>query len=311
MRLVFMGTPDFSVPTLRALIQSTDHDLCAVYTATPKPAKRGMQVQKSPVHLLAEAHGYEVRTPLSLKSTDAHEAFRELRADIAIVIAYGLLLPQPILDAYPHGCINVHPSDLPRWRGAAPIQRTIMAGDRHTALCMMQMDAGLDTGAVLTRTAYDVPCTMTAGMLHDHMAEAAAHAVLHCLHGINNQSLSATPQTEEGVTYATKIRKEEAWVNLQRSASDVQAHIHGLSPSPAAYVIVHNERVRLLAVEVVHDSSDAIIGTIIDTHFTIKTGCDAIRPRIIQREGKKPMETEACLRGWHIPIGTMVGYATL
>ena len=303
MRVIFMGTPDFAAPTLQALIDS-DHDVVAVYTAPPRPANRGKKVTKSAIHILAESAGLNILTPASLKSDEAQDAFRSHQADIAVVVAYGLLLPQAILDACPHGCINVHPSALPRWRGAAPIQRSIMAGDTTTSICIMQMDAGLDTGAVLMEEAVYISNDMTAKTLEDKMATIAAPLLLQTLQGIEEGTTLAMPQSEDGATYAQKITKIEAAINFERPAQDVLRHIHGLSPFPGAYITHEGERIKLLQVELIETPTPVKAGDVIGTTLTIQCADHAIRPITIQRAGKQPMDATECLRGFTIPAGT-------
>ena len=318
-----MGTPAFAVPTLQHLMDS-GQEIAAVYSQPPRPAGRGHKQRPSPVQQLAEAHGIPVHTPTSLKSAEAQETFHALKADAAIVAAYGLLLPQAILNGCPMGCINVHPSALPRWRGAAPIQRTIMAGDTATAMCIMQMDAGLDTGDILLREAFTIPDGMTAGSLHDHMAHIAGPLVVHALEGLKNGNITPTPQHEGGALYAPKIDKAEARIDWQQPAAAIRQHILGLSPFPGAWTEVSGEKVKipdciipsscksLTGDGVGYPSANAPDtapppGTILDDGLTIACGDDhAIRPTLIQRPGKKPMPTADCLRGWPILAGTQL-----
>lgn len=303
MRVIFMGTPDFAAPTLQALIDS-DHDVAAVYTAPPRPANRGKKVTKSAIHTLAESSNLNTLTPTSLKSDEAQNIFRSHEADIAVVVAYGLLLPQAILDACPHGCINVHPSALPRWRGAAPIQRSIMAGDTTTSICIMQMDAGLDTGGILLEEPYTIPDGTTSKELEQQLASKAAPMVLDTIKGLAQNTLIAIQQSEEGVTYAAKISKEECALNFNEPADALRHHIHGLSPFPGAYFIHEGERVKLLKVTLIGTDNSELPSTVLDEQLTIQCTHDAIRPQLLQRQGKTPMQAEECLRGLHIPKGT-------
>ena len=226
-----MGTPAFAVPTLRALHEA-GHDIVAVYTQPPRPAGRGQQNTPSPVHDYANAHGLPVFTPETLKSPETQAAFAAHKADAAVVAAYGLLLPQPVLEAYPLGCINVHPSLLPRWRGAAPIQRTIMAGDKETGITIMQMDKGLDTGDMLMIERYPLPVSMNAGQLHDMLAHKAGPLVLKTLEGLQNQTIVPVKQPDTGVEYAKKITKDDFSIDWNQPAEIIYYQILGLSPAP-------------------------------------------------------------------------------
>lgn len=297
-----MGTPDFAVPTLRYLIES-GQQVVAVYSQPPRPAGRGHKLQPSPVQLLAEQHGIPVYTPTSLKSPEVQAEFRAHQADASIVAAYGLLLPQAILDAYPMGCINVHPSKLPRWRGAAPLQRTIMAGDKTTAMCIMQMAAGLDTGDILWQKNMEIVEGTTAGELHDTMASLAGEAVVQTLQGLRAGTITPQPQSAEGVTYATKISKEEAKIDWTKPAEEVLAHIHGLSPYPTAYFEYLGEKIKVLKATL-DFKQGGNSGEVLDNNLTIACGSGTIHPTLIQRAGKKPMSTEEMLRGFAIPQGT-------
>lgn len=297
-----MGTPDFAVPTLQYLIES-GQQIVAVYSQPPRPAGRGHKLQPSPVHLLAEQHGIPVYTPTSLKSPEVQAEFGAHQADAAIVAAYGLLLPQAILDAYPMGCINVHPSKLPRWRGAAPLQRTIMVGDKTTAMCIMQMAAGLDTGDILWQKDMEIAEGTTAGELHDAMANLAGEAVLQTLQGLRAGTITPQPQSAEGVTYATKISKDEAKIGWTKPAEEVLAHIHGLSPYPAAYFEFADEKIKVLKATL-DSKQGGNSGEVLDNNLTIACGSGAIHPTLIQRAGKKPMSTEEMLRGFAISQGT-------
>ena len=250
LRLVFMGTPDFSVPTLRA-VAAAGHDVVAVYTQPPRKAgRRGLEVTRSPVHRAAEELGLQVRTPASLKGADEQARFRDLAADAAVVVAYGLLLPRPILDGTRLGCFNGHASALPRWRGAAPIQRAIMAGDRETAMMVMKMEEGLDTGPVALQRRVEIAPDMTAGELHDVLARHSATLMVEALAALEAGRLALTPQPAEGVTYARKIDKGETRIDWTRSATEIHDHIRGLSPFPGAWCEAHladrPERLKIL-----------------------------------------------------------------
>ena len=294
MRIVFMGTPDFSVPVLEALVDA-GHDVVAVYAQPPRPAGRGKKDRPSPVQARAEALGLPVHHPVSLKTAAAQEAFAAHDADVAVVVAYGLLLPQAILDMPRHGCLNIHASLLPRWRGAAPIHRAIMAGDAQTGVCIMQMEAGLDTGPVLLREALDIAPAETTGALHDRLSHLGARLIVKTLAQLPDLTPQAQP--EEGVTYAAKIDKAEARVNWDQPAQAVANHICGLSPFPGAWCDVAGERVKLLAAEVASGASAP--GTVIDG-FTIACREGAVRITRAQRQGKKAMDAQDVLRGLNL-----------
>ena len=291
MKIIFMGTPDFSVPVLDALV-AAGHDIVAVYCQPPRPAGRGKKYRPSPVQIRAEALGLPVRYPVSLKSAEEQTAFAALKADIAVVVAYGLILPQVILDAPTMGCLNIHASLLPRWRGAAPIHRAIMAGDTHTGVCIMQMEAGLDTGPVLLRKTVEIGATETTGALHDRLASLGAAAIVQALDQLDQ--LTPHIQPDAGVTYAAKIDKAEARVDWTKPATEVDQLIRGLSPFPGAWCDVAGERVKLLASQ--RASGDAAPGTVLDG-FTIACGTGAVTITRAQRQGKKAMSAEEVLRG--------------
>lgn len=299
-----MGTPAFAVPCLQALLDAPEHEILAVYSQPPRPAGRGQKLTPSPIQKLAEAYGIPVHTPASLKEPEALALFSAYRADAAIVAAYGLLLPPPILSAPKHGCINIHPSDLPRWRGAAPIQRTLMAGDTHTAMCIMQMAAGLDTGPVLSREPVELSPRTTAGQLHDLMSALGAKCLLHVLRQIADGTARAEPQTEEGVTYATKITKAEARLDWHEPAVSLMHKIHGLNPAPGAYFTHGGETVKLLRAEAAFAPA-ATPGTMLEPGL-VACGEGALRLLEIQRPGKKPMRIEDALHGWSLVAGTVL-----
>lgn len=307
LRIVFMGTPDFSVPVLDAILKA-GHTIVAVYSQPPRPAGRGMAEQPTPVHRFALENGLKVLTPLNFKSGDDRAVFAAHDADAAVVVAYGLILPEAVLAAPRHGCFNVHASKLPRWRGAAPIQRAIMAGDNETAVMVMQMERGLDTGPVCLT--YSIPITpeTTAGALHDALSDAGAVLMVEALADLEAGTLTATPQSSDGVTYAAKIAKTEARIDFTRDANHVVAHIHGLSPFPGAWFeVVHAgkiERIKVLRAAAVQQS--AVPGTVIDDRLTIACGCAAIRLIEVQRAGKRPSTADEFLRGFAIPAGTVI-----
>jgi len=299
MRVVFMGTPDFSVPVLDALVDA-GHEVVAVYSQPPRPAGRGKKDRPSPVQARAEALGLPVLHPVSLKGADEQAAFAAHQADVAVVVAYGLILPQAILDAPKQGCLNIHASLLPRWRGAAPIHRAIMAGDAQTGVCIMQMEAGLDTGPVLLREATDIAPAETTGALHDRLSAMGARLIVQALDELPR--LTPQEQPEEGVTYAAKIDKAEARVDWTKPAQEVANLICGLSPFPGAWCDVAGERVKLLAAEVV--AGDAAPGVVLDG-FTIACAGGAVRITRAQRQGKKAMDAHDVLRG--LSLGPQLG----
>lgn len=305
LRIVFMGTPDFAVPTL-AEILAAGHDVVAVYTQPPRPAGRGMGERKSPVHVYAESNGIPVFTPKSLRGEAEQEIFRSLDADVGVVVAYGLILPKPILEAPRYGCLNLHASRLPRWRGAAPIQRAIMAGDTETAVMVMQMDEGLDTGPILLVERVPIGPNTTAGELHDELARVGASLMVRALAALERGSLDATPQSEEGVTYAAKIDKAEARIDFTRPAREVHDLIRGLSPLPGAWFEAgpegRRERIKVLRSELA--DGDGPPGTVLDDRLTVACGEGAVRLTLLQRAGRKPMSAEEFLRGFDLPAGT-------
>ncbi|MFN3662558.1 methionyl-tRNA formyltransferase [Yoonia sp.] len=291
MRIIFMGTPEFSVPVLDALV-AAGHDIAAIYTQPPRPAGRGKKDRPQAVHARADALGLPVRHPASLRNAEAQAEFAELDADIAVVVAYGLILPQAVLDAPRLGCLNIHASLLPRWRGAAPIHRAIMAGDRQTGVCIMQMEAGLDTGPVLLREALDIAPDETTGALHDRLSALGARLVVQALNRLPD--LTPEPQPEDGVTYASKIDKSEARVDWHQSAATVARQINGLSPFPGAWCEVAGERVKLLGAVVAE--GNAAPGTVL-SGFTIACSDGAVTITTAQREGKRAMPAAEVMRG--------------
>lgn len=293
MRVIFMGTPDFSVPALRAI--AARHDVVAVYSQPPRAAGRGQKPRPSPVALAAQALGIPVRTPARLRDPQDQADFAALGADVAVVVAYGLILPQPVLDAPRLGCLNIHASILPRWRGAAPIHRAILAGDAETGVAIMQMEAGLDTGPVLALTRTPIAADDTTASLHDRLSAMGADLITDVL---DRLPLPAVPQPDDGVTYATKIDKAEARIDWTQSAEQVDRQIRGLSPFPGAWCMVGDERVKLLASSVAQGQGAP--GTVLPD-FTIACGTGAVRIALAQRAGKKPMAPADLLRGWALP----------
>lgn len=308
LRIVFMGTPDFAVPVL-AEILSAGHDVVAVYTQPPRPAGRGMEERKSPVHLQAESSGIPVFTPKSLRGATEQEIFRTHDADVAVVVAYGLILPRPVLDAPRAGCLNLHASALPRWRGAAPIQRAIMAGDAETAVMIMRMEEGLDTGPVCLAERVPIGPNETAGELHDELARIGASLMVRALAALERGSLDCTPQPQDGATYASKIDKAEARIDFSRPAGEVHNLIRGLSPFPGAWFEAgpegRRERVKVLRSEPGEGEGPA--GTVLDNSLTIACGEGAVRLTVLQRAGRKPVSAAEFLRGFDLPIGAKVG----
>lgn len=300
MRVIFMGSPDFAVPTLDALVEA-GHEIIAVYTQPPRPAGRGKGERSTPVEERAGELGIEVRSPKSLRGEAEQEAFAELDADVAVVAAYGLILPQPILDAPMLGCLNVHASLLPLWRGAAPVQRAIMAGDESTGVTIMQMEAGLDTGPMLLKRAVEIE-NKNAVQLTDELAKLGAAMMVEVLADLPN--FEPVPQPEEGVTYAAKIRKEEARIDWSSSSVELIRHVQGLAPFPGAWFEHDGERIKLLAAERTKGPGKA--GQVLDDRLTIACGSGAIRPTLVQRAGKSAMGVDELLRGFAIPKGTIL-----
>jgi methionyl-tRNA formyltransferase len=294
MKIIFMGTPEFSVPVLDALHQA--HEIVAVYCQPPRPAGRGKADRPSPVQARAEVLGLPVRHPVSLRSEAAAKDFAALGANVAVVVAYGLILPQAILDAPRLGCLNIHASLLPRWRGAAPIHRAIMAGDRESGVCIMQMEAGLDTGPVLLRESLPIGAEETTADLHDRLSALGARLIVQALERL--PKLVPQPQPTEGVTYAAKIDKAEARVDFNKPAVEVDRLIRGLSPFPGAWVDVRGERVKLLRSRLAQGAGAP--GTVLDG-FTIACGDGAVEITEAQREGKRPMPAAEVLRGLNLP----------
>lgn len=294
MNLIFMGTPDFSVPVLQAL--ATRHTILAVYTQPPRPAGRGKDLRPTPVHAAATALDLPIRHPSSLKSPEEQSAFAALNADAAVVVAYGLILPQAILDAPRRGCLNIHASLLPRWRGAAPIHRAIMAGDPETGICIMQMEAGLDTGPVLLRQSTPIGPEETTQDLHDRLSQMGANLIVDALDRL--PTLTPAPQPAEGVTYAAKIDKAEARIDWTRPAAEVDRQIRALSPFPGAWCMAGGERLKLLRSRLA--PGNATPGTLLPD-LTIACGSGAVQITLAQREGKKAQTPQDLLNGFALP----------
>lgn len=296
-----MGTPDFSVPVLDALV-ADGHEIAAVYCQPPRPAGRGKKDRPTPVHARATELGLEVRHPVSLKGADQQAEFAALAADVAVVVAYGLILPQAVLDAPHHGCLNIHASLLPRWRGAAPIHRAIMAGDAETGVCIMQMEAGLDTGPVLMREATAIGSEETTAQLHDRLSDMGAALIVQALRRL--PELTADEQPEEGVTYAHKIDKAEARVDWTRPAAEVDRQIRGLSPFPGAWCEIDGQRVKLLASRLTEGTGPA--GVVLDDSLRVACGDGAVELLRLQRAGKGAQDREVFLNGFPVGAGTQL-----
>jgi methionyl-tRNA formyltransferase len=297
-----MGTPDFAVPTLAELI-AQGHDIAAVYSQPPRPKGRGMALEPAPVHQFAQSAKLPVSTPLSLKSEEEQAAFAALDLDAAIVVAYGLLLPRAILEAPMLGCFNLHGSLLPRWRGAAPIQRAVMAGDAETGVMVMRMEEGLDTGPVLMAERVGVG-RKTSGELSSELSRLGADLMLRCLGALERGGVAPQPQPEDGVTYAKKILKDEARIDWHRSAHEIDCHIRGLSPFPGAWTEVNGERLKILYAEPVHGSGRP--GITLDDALTVACGDGAVTLRKVQRAGGKAMAADVLLNGFVVPAGTQL-----
>ena len=301
MRIIFMGTPDFSVPILQALVDA-GHDVAASYSQPPRRSGRGKALTPTPVHARAESLGIAVRTPTTLRDPEAQAEFAGFGAEIAVVAAYGLILPRAVLDAPTHGCLNVHASLLPRWRGAAPIQRAILAGDAATGVCIMQMEAGLDTGPVLLRDETPID-RKTAGTLTDELSAMGGRLMIATLADL--AALAPEPQPDDGVTYAAKIDKAEARIDLTQDATAVERQVRAFNPVPGAFVEIAGERIKLLSVEVLPEVSGAP-GTVLDDQLTIACADGAIRPLVLQRAGRGAMTASELLRGFSVSVGTVL-----
>lgn len=307
LRLAFMGTPAFAVPTLQALI-AAGHEVVAVYSQPPRPANRGHRLTPSPVHLAAEAAGIPVRTPKSLRDPAEQEEFAALGLDAAVVVAYGLILPAPVLWAPRLGCFNLHASLLPRWRGAAPIQRAIWAGDEETGIAVMAMSEGLDEGPIVLEERVDIGPDDTAGSLHDRLSALGGPLMVDGLALVASGRITPRPQPAEGITYAKKITKDEARIDFAAEAEAVDCQIRALAPSPGAFTEILGERCKVLKAEVLPEAGhDAAPGTVLDGRLTIACGLGAIRPLVVQRAGKGPVSVEDFLRGFPVPAGAIAG----
>lgn len=303
MRLAFFGTPDFSVSALQALV-AAGHEIVCVYTQPPRGAGRGEKERRSPVHHAATELGIEVRTPPSLKGDAIQADFAALDLDAAVVVAYGLILPKPILDAPRLGCINIHASLLPRWRGAAPIQRAILAGDVETGVTIMAMDEGLDTGPELLREAVAIDASTTAEILHDQLSALGARLIVEALEGFEAGRIKPVPQSEVGATYAAKLTRAEGRLDWSRPAVELERQVRAFSPWPGAWFNHGEDRLKVLAAEIAAGSGAP--GSVLDDRLTVACGEGALRLVTVQREGRSPVEAEALLRGYPIAPGTVL-----
>ncbi len=306
LRIVFMGTPAFALPTL-AKIQASPHALLALYTQPPRPAGRGKKLRPSPTQAWARQHHIPVHTPISLKHPEAVQTLATLKPDVIVVAAYGLLLPQAVLDIPPHGCLNIHPSLLPRWRGAAPIAHTLLAGDQETGVGIMQMEVGLDCGPILAQIHHPIGPEENAGTLHDTLAKKGASLLLQILDAIAaGNPPAATPQSNQGITYATKITAKDRPIDWQQPAEQITHHIRALAPAPGATCHMQGEQVKLLRAKALLQPHTSAPGTILSIHpLQIACGKGILEPQLLQRPGKKPMETHDCLRGFALETGSM------
>jgi methionyl-tRNA formyltransferase len=305
LRLIFMGTPDFAVATLVEIV-GRGYEVVAVYTRAAKPAGRGMEPKPSPVEREARRLGLPVHTPATLRTPEALAAVKAHGADAAVVVAYGLILPKPVLDAVPRGCFNLHASLLPRWRGAAPINRAIMAGDRETGVMVMRMEEGLDTGPIAMTERVPIPPDMTAGQMHDALARLGGDLMVRALSALERSSLALTPQPTDGVTYAAKLTNAETRIDWSRPAQAVHDHIRGLSPFPGAWceLAIDGKPTRLKILRTTLAAGSAPPGTLVDEAFTVASGEGAVRVLELQRAGRQAMKAEDFLRGQSLPRGT-------
>jgi methionyl-tRNA formyltransferase len=307
LRIVFMGTPDFAVPTLIEIV-GRGHEVVAVYTRAPKPAgRRGLDLTPSPIEREARRFALPVLTPTTLRGADAEGIARGHGADVAVIVAYGLILPKPILDAWPLGAFNLHASLLPRWRGAAPINRAIMAGDVDTGVMVMKMEEGLDTGPIAMAERVPIASDATAGDLHDRLARLGADLMVRALGAIERGSLTLTPQPEAGVTYASKIGKDETRISWARPWQEVHDHIRGLSPFPGAWFEIAGEGARIKVLRTTKGEGAGVPGTVLDDQLTVACADGAVRILELQRAGRQAMKAGEYLRGTSVAAGTRLG----
>ncbi|MEX2615365.1 MAG: methionyl-tRNA formyltransferase [Alphaproteobacteria bacterium] len=303
LRLAYMGTPDFAVPALAAL-KEAGHDIACVYSQPPRPAGRGQKERLSPVHAHAESQGIPVRTPVSLRDTTAQDEFSALNLDAAVVAAYGLILPKAVLDAPRLGCFNIHASLLPRWRGAAPIHRAILAGDRETGVTIMRMDEGLDTGDIISRKALPITEETTAENLHAVLAALGARMIVAALDSVAAGTAQATPQPGDGVCYAKKLSRDEGRIDWTRTAAELARAVRAYTPWPGAWFEHNGQRIKVLAA--VPAAGSGAPGTILDDRLTVACGEGALRLLTVQRGGRGPVDTDSFLRGYDLPKGAVL-----
>jgi methionyl-tRNA formyltransferase len=307
MRLAFFGTPDFSVPALEALVAG-GHDIACVYTQPPRAAGRGGKERRSAVHAAAEKRGLAVRTPPTLKDAGAQAEFAALGLDAAVVVAYGLILPKPILEAPRLGCINIHASLLPRWRGAAPIQRAILAGDGETGVTIMAMDEGLDTGPELLKESVPIEASTTGETLHGQLSALGARLIVEALAGLEAGEITPTPQPDEGATYADKLTREEGRLDWRRTAAELERQVRAFTPWPGAWFEHDGDRLKVTAAEIVAEivGAPGAPGTVLDGQLTVACGAGALRLVTVQREGRAPVAAADLLRGYPMAPGTVL-----
>tara|TARA_Y100000588_G_scaffold379906_1_gene462882 strand:+ start:736 stop:1668 length:933 start_codon:yes stop_codon:yes gene_type:complete len=303
-RVVFMGTPEIAVPSLAALLE-VGHQIVCVYSQPPRPSGRGQRLKQSPVHSFALENGIDVVTPENFDTLKSKKVFSNLNPDIAVVMAYGVILPQAILAAPKFGCVNIHLSLLPRWRGAAPIQRAIIAGDTETGVSIMQMDEGLDTGPIFKKERIPINPDTTAEILHNQLGQLGAHTICTFLKEIEAGNIKSTPQPDEGASYAKKIRRDEGLINWQHSSTDIKRRIRALNPWPGTWFEHNGERIMILSAETSKISGEA--GTVLDKSPLIACGVGSLRPLMMQRPGKSAIDAQSFLRGYDLPVGQVLG----
>lgn len=310
LRIIFMGTPDFSVPVLKSLIKA-GHDIVCVYSQPPRPAGRGQKERLSPVHGFADAQGLQVRNPKSFNYHDCQAEFAALNADVAVVVAYGLILPKAVLDAPKLGCINIHASLLPRWRGAAPLQRAIQAGDKKSGVTIMQMDVGLDTGDVLSVRGIEFEADITASQLHDRLSAMGADLIVSTLDDLVLGKVTPTPQPEEGVTYASKLEKSEGRIDWSQSALTIDRLIRAFTPWPGVWFEHSGERFKVFAADVLDQSANDAPGTLVGDQLQVACGEGVVQITELQRPGKKRAAVADVLRGYPIAVGTCLNVSSI
>ncbi len=303
LRIAFMGTPEFAVPILEALV-SVGHEIICVYTQPPRAGGRGQKEKKTPIHIRAEKFGINVRVPKDFRFKQQQRAFADLNIDCAVVVAYGLILPGVILTAPKLGCLNIHASLLPRWRGAAPIQRAILTGDEESGVTIMQMDEGLDTGAMLMVGRVAITRETTGESLHNTLSEIGSSLIIKVLNALMEGKIWPTDQPEDGVTYAKKLERSEGHIDWRKPAEDIERLIRAFTPWPGSWFEVKGERIKILSAQV--ENIDGVPGTVMDDKLTISCGVDGLQLNTVQRAGKSPMTVAEFLRGFKLPIGTVV-----